>query len=132
MTSHWRIVPPREFFEAPALHALALAAFTLAIWLPRGVRDAPIRGDPAYFTYLGQAILRGDPIYTTTFMGYPPLGPLASSGAMALGRVIGLPTYLAPRYAAVALLAVCVLGTATKWRRASKSGSAKWKISSAA
>jgi hypothetical protein len=93
---------------SPWGHAVLLSALALAVWLRHGLAAAPILWDKAYFTYLGQALLRGEPIYATTFMGYPPLGPLLSAGSMWIGGAFGLPTYLAPRCLALVLAAACV------------------------
>ncbi len=93
---------------SPWTHATLLSAVALAVWLQHGFATAPILWDKAYFTYLGQAILRGEFIYTTTFMGYPPLGPLVSAGSMWVGGWFDLPTYLAPRCLALPLGALCV------------------------
>jgi len=78
----------------------------------------PITWDPAYFTYLGQAVLRGDPIYSHTFMAYPPLGPLVSAASMVVAGWFDVPSYLAPRYTAVALGIAGVLLVYAVTRRA--------------
>ena len=78
---------------------LILAAFALLLQRA-GLSKAPIIWDHAYFPYLGQAILRGEPISANSFLGYPPLGPLLSAASMEIGRWFGVPTYLAPRYLA--------------------------------
>lgn len=83
---------------------LILAAFALLLQRA-GLSKAPILWDHAYFTTLGQAILRGEPIYANSFLGYPPLGPLLSAASMGIGRWFGTPTYLAPRYLAAPLAA---------------------------
>ena len=36
-------------------------------------------------------------------MGYPPLGPLVDAAALFAGAEFGLPSYLAPRLASIAL-----------------------------
>lgn len=90
---------------------LALAAY--------GIREQPIFGDHAYLVYLGQAVLRGDPIYSQTFFGYPPTGPLLSAAAMAVGAVFGVPSYLAVRYPGVGVAIVSALLLQAIARRAS-------------
>ncbi len=121
MAAAERIARLRTGVGSPATHAVVLAAFALAAWLPYGFRAVPITGDRAYFTYLGQAVLRGEPIYATTFMGYPPLGMLLSGAAMWVGRCFELPSYLAPRYAAVAVGALCSVLVYALTRRATGS-----------
>jgi hypothetical protein len=92
-----------------AVHAVALGLVAAATFLGWGVLDHPIVGDRAYFVYLGQAVLRGEPIYADTFMGYPPLGPLLAAAAMALGRIVDCPTYLSPRALGVLVTAASAL-----------------------
>jgi hypothetical protein len=103
------------------LHALALVALALWHWLPLGLERTPMEGDRAYVTYFGQAVLRGESIYAVDFMGYPPIGPLLSAAAMALGRLVDLPTYLAPRYAALGVALLCVVCVHSVTRRATAS-----------
>jgi hypothetical protein len=105
----------------PELHALALVALALAAWLPFGITRTPMEGDRGYFTYYGQVVLRGDSIYAIDFLGYPPIGPLLSAAAMAAGRPFGVPTYLAPRYAALGVALLCVVGVQLVTRRATRS-----------
>ena len=102
---------PRSPWASRLLHQLALGALTLAVVLQYGLHEYPLQSDRAYFVYMGQAILRGEPIYATTFFGYPPLPMLLSAASMWLGSGFDLPTYLAPRYAGVlvAVLSVCTL-----------------------
>ena len=107
--------------RSPVLHVFALVAFALASWQRLAIAHAPIEGDRAYFTYFAQAVLRGEPIYAVDFLGYPPVGPLASAGAMALGRLAGVATPLAPRYAALALALACVVLVYAVARRATGS-----------
>ena len=71
---------------SPWVHVLALSGVTLAVLLEYGLWEYPIVVDRAYFTYLGQAILRGEPIYHTTFFGYLPLPSLLSAASMWIGR----------------------------------------------
>jgi hypothetical protein len=91
-----------QLLRSSWLHGLALSGATLAAWLSLGIGEAGLRWDPAYFTYLGQAVLRGDPLYSHTFHVYPPLGALILAGVMAIGGWLDVPTYLSPRVAAVA------------------------------
>jgi hypothetical protein len=86
-----------------------LALFAAAVvWLYHPL-EQPILGDRAYLVYLGQALLRGEPIYARTFMGYPPVGPLLSALSMWVGSLVGVPTWLAPRFAGIALLVASVV-----------------------
>ena len=103
------------------LHAAFLTMVTLAAWLSLGFREAPISSDQAYLTYMGQAIFRGEPIYATTFVTYTPFGAMASAASMLVGSWVGLPTYLAPRYLAVALGVGSVLLVNIVTRRATGS-----------
>jgi hypothetical protein len=103
------------------VHALALIALALAVWLPLGIERTPMQGDRAFFTYMGQTVLRGESIYAVDFMGYPPIGPLLSAAAMSVGRAVGIPTYLTPRYAAVGVALLCVIGVQLLTRRATQS-----------
>lgn len=103
------------------LHAALLVIVTLTLWLSLGFRDAPISSDQAYLTYMGQAVLRGEPIYANTFVTYTPLGALASAASMQVGTWAGIPTYLAPRYLAVALGVLSVLLVNVVTRRATGS-----------
>ena len=63
--------------------AVGLVAF--GAWLQTGL-DSPIFGDRAFFTYLSQAILRGEPIYANSFMPYPPLGTMIQAASIAMGQ----------------------------------------------
>ena len=84
-------------------HAAALALVTLWVLLSHGPHEAPLLGDRAYFTYLGQCVLRGQAIYAISFMGYPPVVPLLTGGVMGVGEWFGVPSYLAPRYLGMAV-----------------------------
>ena len=44
------------------LPAAAVGAITAAAWLNLGIYESPIFWDHAYFTYLAQSILRGEPM----------------------------------------------------------------------
>lgn len=96
----------RQLRASEVPYFAAVMIITLAVW-QRNLADAPVMNDDAYFTYLAQAIVRGESIYEISFMGYPPVGLLISAASMALGDVIGVPTYLAPRYPAVLVGAIC-------------------------
>ena len=74
-----------------------VSGFALVALLFYEPYQQPISGDRAYLIYVAQALYRGEPIYQTTTAGYTPLGYLFSAGAMHLGVMLGLPTYLAPR-----------------------------------
>lgn len=120
MGSAWR----ERLATATGLHLLGLAALSLAVVLRLDPWREPILGDRAYFIYLGQAILRGEPIYANSFFGYPPLTPLLSAGAMWIGRQLGVASYLAPRFAGIAVYVGCVLLSYTIARRATASAGA--------
>jgi len=90
-----------RWWASPWMHAAALALVVLAVFSRYGVTEYPVTNDRAYFTYLGQAVLRGEPYYRTTFMVYPPLATLLAAGSMWLGRWFDVPTYIAPRYLSV-------------------------------
>ncbi|MEE8509011.1 MAG: hypothetical protein V3T07_08100, partial [Myxococcota bacterium] len=96
---------------APRLRPWALPLFAagaaLTVLAQAGILDEPILVDRAYFVYLGQALLRGEPIYTQTFFYYPPLGPLVSAASMWVGQLFDVPTYLAPRFTSVWIGAAC-------------------------
>ncbi|MEN8182559.1 MAG: hypothetical protein ABFS46_08500 [Myxococcota bacterium] len=100
------------------LQVLVLGAITTLVVLQYGPAVHPLIEDRAFFVYLGQQILRGEPIYQTSFMGYPPLGPLASAATMVVGGVLGLPTYLAPRLGGIAAMVFCVILLSLFVRRA--------------
>lgn len=91
------------FHRSFRVHALLLAAGTAILWLWDGIGRSPILWDHAYFTVLSQGMLRGQPIYSTSFMGYPPVALMVSSAAMVVGNWLDVPTYLAPRYLAVVI-----------------------------
>ncbi len=86
---------------------LFCASVALTVLVQMGIFDEPILVDRAYFVYLGQALLRGDPIYTQTFVYYPPLGPLLSAASMWVGQLFDVPTHLAPRFTSVLIGAAC-------------------------
>ncbi len=92
-----------RWWTSPWTHAALLGAVTLVVLSRYGIAEYPITNDRAYFIYIGQAVLRGEPYYSTTFMGYPPLGALLSAASMWVGEWFGVPTYLAPRYLGVAV-----------------------------
>ncbi|MCB1033977.1 MAG: hypothetical protein KDD47_09110, partial [Acidobacteria bacterium] len=71
---------------------LALAAF-----LAYGPGSEPLFGDRAYLAYMGQVVGRGEPLYTATSFGYPPLAPLLSGVAIRLGSLAGIPSFFSPR-----------------------------------
>ncbi len=105
--------PPPGWWRSWGLQSCVLALVAIATILTRfGFTQAPILGDRGYVTYVGQAMLRGEPYYQTTFMGYPPLGAMLSAAAMWVGQWFDIPTYLAPRYLSVlaAALTVALLG----------------------
>ena len=105
----------------PWIHSVGMSAIVLLLILPRGFSESPILGDRAYFTYVGQAVFRGEPFYQTTFMGYPPLGALVMACSMWVGQAFGLPTFLAPRYLAVGVAAASVVLLSFITRRATGS-----------
>ena len=100
----------------PWIHAAGMMAIALLLILQRGFSEFPIFGDRAYFTYVGQAVLRGEPYYQTTFMGYPPFAAMLSATAMWLGQWFDVPTYLAPRYLSVGVAALTSLGAIAYWQ----------------
>jgi hypothetical protein len=107
--------------QSAGLHAALLAAGIAILWLWDGIERSPIVWDHAYFTVLSQGILHGRPIYSTSFMGYPPVGIMVSSAAMYVGSWLDVPTYLAPRYLAVAVGIGAVVAIYAITRRATGS-----------
>ena len=73
---------PVRWLTAPWTLPLVSAGVALSVFAGAGIFDEPILADRAYFVYLGQALLRGEPIYAQTFFYYPPLGPLISAMSM--------------------------------------------------
>lgn len=98
---------PVRWIAAPWALPLFSASVALTVLARAGILDEPILVDRAYFVYLGQALLRGEPIYTQTFVYYPPLGPLVSAASMWVGQLFDVPTYLAPRFTSVLIGAAC-------------------------
>lgn len=96
-----------RWVSAPWALPFFCASVALMVLAQAGIFEEPILVDRAYFAYLGQALLRGEPIYTQTFFYYPPLGPLVSAASMAIGRLFDVPTYLAARFTSV------LIGTAS-------------------
>ena len=90
-----------RWVTAPWTLPLFSAGVALSVFAGAGIFDEPILADRAYFVYLGQALLRGEPIYTQTFFYYPPLGPLISAMSMWTGQLFDVPTHLAPRFSSV-------------------------------
>lgn len=74
-------IPIQQLARSPIVHALFVAAGTALVWLWDGIASSPILWDHAYFTVLSQGIVRGQPIYSTSFMGYPPFALLVSAAA---------------------------------------------------
>ena len=64
---------------------------------PQTAHIRPHETRKSHFTYMGQAVLRGEPYYQTTFMGYPPVGALLAAASMYLGGWFDLPTYVLAR-----------------------------------
>ena len=95
---------PRNWRASPWLHGAGLGAIALAVVLRYGLHEYPLQGDRAYFAYLGQAMLRGDPIYPP--FNYQPLATLAAAASMRIGGWFDVPTYLAPRYLGVLVMAL--------------------------
>ena len=116
----------RAWLTSPWLHGVCLALLSLAVLLRYGPNEMPFFGDRGYFTYLGQSVLRGQTIYQVSFMGYPPLVPMLTAGAMQLGSWFGVPTYLAPRYLAMGFAVISVALTLVVTRHASGSPWAGW------
>jgi hypothetical protein len=98
--------------------AVLVGVTALIVWWRTGILDSPIFADRAYFTYLSQAILRGEPIYASSFMGYPPLGLMLQALSMWIGEWFNLPTYLAPRFLAVLVGGASAMLLSTVTRRA--------------
>lgn len=113
-----------SFHQSARLHVLLLAIGTAILWLREGIERSPILWDHAYFTVLSQGILHGRPIYSTSFMGYPPLALMVSSAAMVVGNWLNVPTYLAPRYLAVVIGISAVVAIYAITRRATGSAMA--------
>ena len=63
--------------------------------------EQPLIGDRNYLMYISQAMMRNEPIYRTTDIGYPPLAALIDAVAAAPGRWLGLPGYLAVRLVSI-------------------------------
>lgn len=103
--------PGSRWYSSTALHLIAV--FIVAVWahLQYQIDEQPILIDRAYMLYMAQVVYQGDALYSTTTFGYPPYGPMLSALAMHGGRVFGLESYLAPRYASlvVAALNACLL-----------------------
>ena len=85
------------------LPALFVFLVGVAVLLVRQPFQQSIWGDIAYFDYMAQAILRGEPIYQTTTQGYPPTGALLTAATMLIGRLFDIPDYIAPRYLSIVL-----------------------------
>ena len=111
----------RVWLASPWTHAAALALVTLWVLSSVGPHEAPLLGDQAYFTYLGQCVLRGQAIYEISFMGYPPVVPLLTGGAMWVGGWFGVTSYLAPRYLVMAVAIANVVAIYVVTRRATAS-----------
>lgn len=103
-------------------HVAIIGVASLAVCASYGVLDAPISFDQAYFTYMAQALLRGEALYSQTMYAYPPLGPMVSAASMAVGEPFGMATYLAPRFLAVGLGIVAEIAVYAVVRRATGSG----------
>jgi len=101
------------------MHAIGLVAATILVLFAYDLDETPIFGDRALFVYLGQTVLRGESIYATSLFNYLPLGPIVGAGAMWIGLWLGVPTYVAPRYLAVLVVAASVVLTYATTRRAS-------------
>ena len=93
--------------RAPSLQvaSVAVGAFALVVILLHDPWDQPLLHDRAYFVYMAQALLRGEPLYAATTLGYAPLAALFSAAAMMAGALVGVPDYVAPRLLAVPLAA---------------------------
>jgi len=92
--------------RSKGIHFLLITVISSIIVVCYKPNQQPFSGDPAYLTYMAQAIARGEPVYQTTTFGYPPFGPLISAASMHLGRWFGLESYLAPRYLSILILAL--------------------------
>ena len=101
MIGSTRLSSAVSWLTAPWTLPLFSASVALIVLAQAGILEEPILVDRAYFVYLGQALLRGDPIYTQTFVYYPPLGPLLSAASMWVGQLLDVPTHLAPRFTSV-------------------------------
>ena len=101
-------------------HAWLIGLFAVGVLVHYGPAELPLRGDRAYFTYLGQSVLAGDAIYRVSFLAYPPLAPLLTGGAMWLGDSIGIHTVLAGRALGFAL-------SLSRAERIRRSAVARWR-----
>ena len=84
-------------------HLAGLSFLALVILMLYRPDQQPILGDPAYLIYMAQHVYRGELLYETTTLGYPPFGILLSAFVMNLGQWIGVPSYLAPRCLSIPL-----------------------------
>lgn len=66
----------------------------------------PVIGDRAHYLYMAQAMVRGENLYQTTTVGYPPLGFMLSAASMQMGQFTGGPSFLPPRLASLLISAL--------------------------
>lgn len=79
-----------------ALFCLVVVVGVALVW-QYGPLEQPIVKDRAYLVYMAQALARGENIYQTTTLGYPPAAIGLSAASMRAGRVFEMPFYLPPR-----------------------------------
>lgn len=96
----------RRRLSSPWFHALLISGTAFLVLFQYGPGQQPLLHDPIRALYMGQVVYRGDSLYGTTICIYPPLGPLISAGTMLIGQWLDLPSYLAPRYAALPMAAL--------------------------
>ena len=80
-----------------ALWALGAGVAAIAVVLLHRPDLQPIFHDRAYLLYMAQGVHRGEPIYSTSSFGYPPLWALLAAASMGGGGWLGISSYVAPR-----------------------------------
>ncbi|MCK5603114.1 hypothetical protein KAR91_14620, partial [Candidatus Pacearchaeota archaeon] len=100
-----------DWLKSPLFHMVCLFTISIVVFLQYGINQQPILGDRAYFIYMGQVVYRGNSLYGQTTFGYTPYGPLLSALTMHIGKLFNLPSYLAPRYLSIIIIAInsCLL-----------------------
>ena len=95
--------PLRNFHRSPRAHLIFLFLLSIVVSMMYGIGNQPFLLDRSYHVYMGQVIHRGNILYGSATYGYTPYGPMVMAAVMFAGDIVHVPTFIAPRYAAVLL-----------------------------
>lgn len=97
----------RVLLRPQPVHLAILFVGTIVTGFICGVHRQPIYTDSGWFLYASQAAHRGEPLYSSVYYGYTPYGPLVGALSIHVGRLLAVPSYLAPRYLNLLAHALC-------------------------